>query len=229
MGHLNIISLFWLVLLVFYSRYLLKLDEKVRTRFLKVQLSLTLLYNIGMLFVFPWKYPIELSTTSYFIVPIIVLLNIKSLKVWGVYTSILTGGIYFIAMLTVGNYLYGNYPAYSVYTSIYNHGALLSFAYVTLKTMEFRKSERIIIWIGIVFSAAWAYALRPIVTFTGRIFIYEVLDGLLIKTYFSNSLVIGYSIYYILLVGGLILSANMVHSLSNKIYNPNQYKNLNSV
>jgi len=220
MGYLNIISFFWLLLLFFYSRYVLKQNEVVRNRFLKIQLLFVLLYNIGFLFVFPWKIPIELSTTSYFVVPIIVLFSIKYLKAWGVYASILTGSIYFIGMLLMGNKLYSNFPPYSVYTSLYNHGALISYAIITLKTAEFHKSERNIIWVGLGLSAAWALLLRPLVTFTGRIFIYIVLEADLINTYFPNNLKLGFIIYYPLLIVVLVFSANVVHLLNRKLKKP---------
>jgi len=221
MGHLNLISLLWIIFLFFYIKFISKKDEEIRNRFLKVQLLLVLLYNIGILFVFPWKLPVELSTSSYFVVPIIAIFNIKYLKAWGVYASVLTGFLYFIAMLSIGNTLYGDFPSYSVYTSLYNHGALLTYAYITLSTTRIYKSERIIIWLGIIFSAVWAILLRPINAFTGRVFIYEVLYGYAIKDYFPNNLIVAYIIYYILLVIALVLSANAVHLLNNKINKQN--------
>jgi len=218
MGILNIVSLLWLIVLFFYSNYVLKQNEKVQSKFLIAQLSLAFLYNVVMFALKPWKFPIELSTVSYFVVPMIVFLNIKPLKVWAVYASLLTAGVYFLGMLFIGQTLYGNFPAYSVYTSIYNHGALISFAYITLHTTKFQKQERFIIWGGIVFSAAWALLLRPFVTFTGRIFILIVLDADLISAKFPNHLTIGYIIYYIVFVILLYVSSNMVHSLSTIFY-----------
>ncbi len=221
MGHLNLISLIWLTFLFFYVKFISKKDEATRDRFLKAQLLLVLLYNIGILFVFPWKLPVELSTSSYFVVPIIVLFNIKYLKAWGVYASILTGFVYFVAMLTIGNFLYADFPPYSVYTSMYNHGALLTYAYITLSTTRIYKSERIIIWLGIILSAIWALILRPFNAFTGRIFIYEVLNAYFVKDFFPNNMTISYIIYYIFLVTILLLSANVVHLLNNKINKQN--------
>ncbi len=217
MENINLISFFWLIILFFYVIFVSKQNEVIRNRFLKVQLLLVLVYNIIMLFVVPWKLPVELSTISYFVVPIIVIFNISFLKVWGVYASIISGFAYFLAILIMGNKLYGDFPPYAVFTSLYDHGALVAFAFITLSTTSFYKSERIVIWIGIVAAAVWALLLRSINAFTGRIFIYEVLDGVIIRDYFSNNLVIGYIVYYILLVILLILSANMVHILSNKL------------
>ena len=218
MGHLNVISLFWLIVLIYYSRYVIKQEEHIRNRYLKIQLSIVLGYNIAMLFVFPWKLPVELSTVSYFVVPLIMLFNIKKLQGWGVYSAILAGVVYYLAMIIIGNKLYADYPAYSVYTSIFNHGALLSYAYIMLSTVEFKKSDRYIIWIGIILSALWAQLLRPHVVFAFRIFIYEVLDGLFVKTYFPNHLTIGYVGYYVWLVLALYFSASIVHSLSKRLY-----------
>jgi len=218
MGHLNIISFFWIIILLFYSRYVIKQKEITRSRFLKIQLLILLVYNIGIIIIFPWKIPVELSTVTYFIVPIIVLFDLSGLKAWGVYSSIISGVVYFAAMIVIGNYLYEDYPAYGVYAAIYSHGVLLSYAYITLSTAKIQKSERMVIWIGIIFSVAWALFLRPFVIFEARIFIYEVLDGLFIKTYFPENLTFGYIIYYILFVITLYLSANIVHLLNQKLY-----------
>lgn len=218
MGYYNVISLLWIVLLFFYIKYVSKLDEETRNKFLKIQILLVLLYNIGQLIVFPWKFPIEFSTTSYFVVPIIVLFNIDKLKGWTVYASVFIGVIYFLGMIVAGNYMYSHFPVYSVLTSIFNHGSLLSYGIITLMTSSFDKSDRYIIWIGITLSAAWAYLLRPFVTFTGRVFIYEVLDGALIKSFLPNNLVFGYILYYLILIPSLVLSANFVHSLNRKLY-----------
>ena len=218
MGHLNVISFLWLIILWFYIKYVLKQEEEARSKYIKIPLLFVLLYNVTLFFVLPWKFPVELSTTSYYIVPIIVLFGIKKLNVWGVYASVVSGVIYFLAMLIYGNGIYSTYPPYSVYTAIFNHGALLSYAIITLKTVKFEKSERHIIWIGIILSAGWALLLRPYVKFTFRIFIYEVLDGLIVRTYLGNNLIFGYIIYYIVLVTTLILSANMVHKLSRVLY-----------
>ncbi len=121
-------------------------------------------------------------------------------------------------MIILGNYLYEDYPAYGVYAAIYNHGALLSYAYITLSTTKIRKSERMVIWIGIIFSATWALLLRPFVIYDARVFIYDVLDGLFVRTYFSENLTFGYIIYYILFVITLFISANIVHLLNQKLY-----------
>ena len=217
MGHLNIISFFWIIILIFYSRYVIRQKETTRSRFLKIQLLIILVYSIGIVIIFPRRIPVELSTVAYFIVPIIVLFNLSGLKAWGVYSSIISGVIYFAAMIILGNYLYEDYPAYGVYAAIYNHGALLSYAYITLSTTKIRKSERMVIWIGIIFSATWALLLRPFVIYDARVFIYDV-DGLFVRTYFSENLTFGYIIYYILFVITLFISANIVHLLNQKLY-----------
>ena len=218
MGHLNIISFFWIIILVFYSRYVIKQKEITRYKFLKIQLLILLVYNIVIIIIFPWKIPVELSTVAYFIVPLIVLFNLSGLKAWGIYSSLLSGFIYFAAMIIIGNYLYEDYPAYGVYAAIYGHGVLLSYAYITLSTVKIQKSERMVIWIGIILSVAWALLLRPSVIFEARIFIYEVLDGLFIRTYFPENLTFGYIIYYILFVIALFLSANIVHLFNQRLY-----------
>ena len=218
MGYYNIITFIWMMVLFVYSRKLLKIDPKIRERFLKGQILLVFLYNIAMLFVFPAKIPIELSTTSYFVVPIIVLFNIRYLKSWSVYTSIIMGFVYFTGMILMGQTLYGHFPPYSVLTSLFNHGTLMAYAYITLHTTKFYKKERYTIWIGIIVSASWALLMRPFITLKIRIFIYEVLDGEMARYFFPDNLRLSLIIYYVLFVITLYLSSNVVHLLSNRIY-----------
>ena len=116
-------------------------SQKIRDTFLKIQLIIVLLYNLGIIIVFPYKVPVEFSTLAYFIVPIIVLFNIKELKIWAVYAALLAGLGYYFSMILYGNTLYGHFPVYSVVTSLFNHGSLLAYALITLGTHNFKKTE----------------------------------------------------------------------------------------
>ena len=217
MGYLNVVSFFCLILFILEMRYLLKVDKNKRDLVLKIQLLLVLGYNIAIHIIQWGKTPVEFSTVTYFVVPVIVLFNFDKVKNWAVYSSLLSGFFYYVSMILFGQYLYGHFPAYSVYTSIFNHGTVLTFAIVSLMTIEFKRSDRYIIWIGLALNCIWSLSLRPIVNHPGRIFIYEILDANVVKHFLPNNLGIGLPIYYVLLILVLYYSASLVHGLNTKM------------
>ena len=219
MNHLNLISFICLIFFIVFIKVIMRKPVKVRDTFLKLQLLIVLLYNIGIIIIFPYKVPVEFSTLSYFLVPIIVLFNIKDLRIWAVYTALLSGGIYYVSMILYGTTLYGHFPVYSVITSLFNHGSLLAYALVSLGNNEFKISESRIIRYGLLLNAAWALAIRQIVLHPGRIFIYEILDGWLVTTFFPNMLYVSYPVYYICLVYILYSSPKLIFNL-NKLLKP---------
>jgi hypothetical protein len=217
MGYLNIIATICLLGFMIYTKYLVKQNPDRQRYFLKIQLFIVLLYNIGIIIIFPQKIPVEFSTIAYFIVPIIMLFDIKEFEIWAVYASLLAGIGYYVSMILYGTALYGDFPTYSWTTSIYNHGALLSFSIVKLRTTTYSRQESYIIWIGLSIIAIWSLTLRPVVTQPGRIFIYEILDGKIVSSFFPNMQIIMYPIYYILLVFGLYKSPFILLKLNEKL------------
>lgn len=218
MDHLNELSIVLVIGMVFYVRFLLHTTPKTRTTLIHVQLFLTLLYNVGILFVIPGKVPVELSTVAYFVIPTIVFLNLTKIDNWAVYSAVMAGGIYYLAMVVFGTRIYGDYPPYSVYTSLFNHASVLTYAIVTLKLKPFPKQDRYIIWIGLALSIVWALLIRPVVTHTGIIFIYEILDASIVSLYFEHLVPFSTIGYYILLAVFLYTSSNLVHWLSKALY-----------
>lgn len=174
----------------------------------------------------PGKIPVELSTVAYFIVPLTILFNIKKLKIWAVYSALLSGIIYYSAMILYGTQIYSDYPPYTVYMSLYNHGALLTYSYITLMNTMFYKKDCYIIWAGIVFSILWALALRPLVIVTKRVFIYDVLDAFWAYKYFPDLLVVAVPIFYILFAAFIYFSVSSVYIL-NKVVNKSQSQSTN--
>ena len=213
MNNLDLVSFICLILFFIFIKVIMRKPVKVRDTFLKVQLLIVLIYNIGIIIVFPYKVPVEFSTLSYFLVPIIVLFNIKELRIWAVYTALLSGVIYYISMILYGTTLYGHFPVYSVVTSLFNHGSLLAYALVSLGNYEFKKSESKIIRFGLLLNAGWALSIRQLVLHPGRIFIYEILDGWIVTTFFPNMLYVFYPIYYVSLVYVLFMSPKVIFGL----------------
>lgn len=226
MNHLNMLSSLVLIFHFLLIHFLLKQSKKTQQIVLKIQLLLVLIYSIGYMLMIPGKIPVELSTVAYFIVPLTILFGIKKLKIWAVYSALLSGIIYYSAMILYGTQIYSNYTPYTVYMAIYNHGALLTYSYITLATTMFYKKDRYIIWIGIMFSILWALAIRPLVIVTKRIFIYDVLDAFWAYKYFPDLLIVAVPIFYILFAVFVYYSVNSMYIL-NKVINKSQNKNTN--
>ena len=212
MSNLNLLSAICLILFVVYIYIMIHKSEKIRNTLLKIQLFIVFGYNIFVIIQFPYKIPVEFSTVSYFLVPLIVLFNIKSLRIWAVYSALLSGLGYYGSMILFGDILYGHFPAYSVFTSLFNHGSLLAYAFINLATMKFKRGESRVIWIGLTINAVWSSLIKPIVLHPGRIFIYEILDANLVRSFsFTNEyLVLFVPIYYVLFVYTLYKSPHMV-------------------
>ena len=226
MNHLNMLSSLVLIFHFLLIHFLLKLSRKKQQIVLKIQLLIVLIYSIGYMIMIPGKIPVELSTVAYFIVPLTILFGIKKLKIWAVYSALLSGIIYYSAMMLFGTQIYSDYPPYTVYMAMYNHGALLTYSYITLSTTMFYKKERYIIWIGIILSILWALAIRPLVIVTKRIFIYDVLDAFWAYEYFPDLLVVAVPLFYILFAAFIYSSVNSMYVL-NKVINKSHSKNTN--
>ncbi len=226
MNHLNILSSLVLIFHFLLIFFLLKQSKKTQQIVLKIQLLPVLIYSTGYMIMIPGKIPVELSTVAYFIVPLTILFGIKKLKIWAVYSALLSGIIYYSAMILFGTKIYSDYPPYTVYMAIYNHGALLTYSYITLSTTIFYKKDRYIIWIGIIFSILWALALRPLVIVTKRIFIYDVIDAFWAYKYFPDLLVVAVPLFYILFAAFIYFSVNSMYVI-NKVINKPQSKNTN--
>ena len=226
MNHLNMLSSLVLIFHFILIHFLLKLSIRKQQIVLKIQLLIVLIYSIGYMIMIPGKIPVELSTVAYFIVPLTILFGIKKLKIWAVYSALLSSIIYYSAMVLFGTLIFSDYPPYTVYMAMYNHGALLTYSYITLNTTIFYKKDRYIIWIGVILSILWALAIRPLVIVTKRIFIYDILDAFWAYKYFPDLLVVAVPIFYILFGAFVYFSVNSIYVL-NKLINKSQSKNTN--
>lgn len=214
MPNLNLLSIIVLIVMVLYIRYMIKQEDKMRERILKIQLIPVLLYNIGIHIVQWGKLPVEFSTINYFIITIIVLTGIKKLEVWAVYAAFMAGFFYFLLMVLFGDSVYGHFPPYSVYTSLYNHGSLVSYAIIKLATTPYERNQRLILWGGLGFCIVWALALQPFVNPViqpGRIFVYEILYAYLVRYTIPATIPWGYPLYYIGLYLFLDISTRAVY------------------
>lgn len=215
MAHLNLISIICLLLFIYYIKVMLTKTEKIRNTLLNIQLLIVLIYNVIIIIVFPFKVPVEFSTLSYFVVPFIALFNIKDLKLWSAFSALLAGGGYYFSMVVYGNGLYGNFPAYSIVTSLFNHGSLLAYALITILTVDINKNDKYILAGGVAFNCIWALILRPFVLHPGRVFILEILDANFVKTFFPNYLLVGIPIYFIVVVGLVYFTMKWMYAMND--------------
>lgn len=217
MGFLNILSVFCVLIFFIYTRYLLSKPKEIQYKVIKIQLFLVLMYNLVIHIIVPTKIPIELSTISYFVVPIILYFNIKKLNVWAVYAAFTSGFFYYVSMILAGDTMYGDFPIYSYSTSLFNHGTLIVYSLIVARDIRFRSKEIHIIHLGLLLTMIYALLMRPIITHPGRIFIYMILDAELVKTYFLSIKYVMYPIYYILFGLYLYFSGYVVFLLNRML------------
>lgn len=220
-GFLNILSIFCVVIIYIYTRFLLSKSKEIQYKVIKIQLFFVLLYNVVIHIVVPTKIPIELSTISYFVVPIILYFNIERLHIWAVYAAFTSGFFYYVSMIIAGDAMYGNFPIYSYSTSLFNHGTLIVYSIIVAKDIRFKHKEIHIIHLGLILTMIYALLMRPIITHPGRIFIYMILDADLVRSNFLHIKNIMYPIYYLWL-GLYIYFSGYVVFLLNKVLIPKE-------
>ncbi len=229
MTHLNLISVFCLLLFMFYIKVMLTKPERFRNTFLNIQLLIVLVYNIFIIIVFPFKVPVEFSTLSYFVVPFIALFKIKDLKLWSAFSALLAGGGYYFSMISYGNGLYGDFPVYSILTSLFNHGSLLAYAIITILTIDINKNDKYILAGGVAFNCIWALLLRPFVLHPGRIFIFEILDAYVVHTYVPYIKFLMIPLYFVIAISMVYLTMKLMYMMNSwykkkEISNKQEYK-----
>jgi len=213
---LNIFSLFVLLCIIVGANKLKSIEDTKKRKIVKILLFMVLSYNV-LHIVLTSKIPVEFSTVSYFIVPLIVILNLDFLKVWTIYASLMAGTLYYLTMVLVGGTIYHYYPYMSVYTSLFCHGSLLLYGLIELRTVSLQEKERYKLIVGLILMAAWAMYIRPQVTLSSRIFIYEIIDAKIVKSVFQYSSWLILSLYYSILVYLLAQSTRIVIKLNQMV------------
>lgn len=215
---LNAFSILVYIAITFSIFKVSRQDPKFQDKIVKLLSFTVLVINIFLFAKNPWKIPVEFSTVSYFVVPLILLMNMKRLEVWAVYSSIMSGFFYYLTMITTGGAIYNTYPYISVYTSLFCHGSLYFIGMLKLKTILYDEKKSYKIIIGNLFILAWAIYIRPDITLQSRIFIYEIIDGDLVRAFTSSYLWIYLPVYYVLL-------SYLVYKSSKGLYKFNKFLN----
>ena len=163
--------------------------------------------------------PVEFSTVAYFVVPAILLLNQKQAQSWAAYSGLMAGFFYYMAMIIAGGPIYSAEPPYEIYISMFCHGALYVCGFVTVGTQLCAEKDKYQLIFGVFYVAIRAILLRPLATGTNRLLIYLLLDGALIKRFFSpESFPVILPIYYILIILFVLLSIKGFFKSNQKQY-----------
>lgn len=171
------------------------------------------------------RIPAEFSTVAYFIVPIILLFNLKRSQSWAAYSGLMAGFFYYMAAIVLGGRIYAEYPPYDIYISMFCHGVLYLCGLVTIGTRPWPSKDGYRLALGIACVAVRALLLRPYVIGAENMFIYMLLDGDLIKWLFPKTLWAALlPVYYGVAILLVLLTIRSFYKLSHR-----QYKRLASL
>lgn len=210
---------------IIYLVFQISVEDKRTQKRVIVVLSIALLVLNGTkLLLDHSRIPVEFSTISYFIVPIILLLRLKFLEIWAVYSAVMAGLFYYITIMVTGGNTYELYSHANIYTSLFCHGSLFFLGLLKLRTTTYNMRYSFILIIGNILVLAWALYIRTEISFTERIFIYELIDGVFVNQLVSSNVYIFKSIYYILLSYLIFKSSKIIYGVNEYLFNRNPSK-----
>lgn len=216
---LNTFSLLVLFFIIYAASNTVKQNKINQKRIIKTLAVLVLSFNIYHIIDSPTSIPVEFSTVTYFVAPIIILLNIKRLEVWAIYSSIMAGFFYYLTMISVGGNVYELYSPINVYTSLFCHGSVFFIAIVKLKTNTYNSKDYLMLLIGNAIIVIWALYIRSEFPITGRLFIYELTDAVHIKNATDTYLWIFLPLYYVTLGYLVYWSSKYIFKLNKRFHN----------
>ena len=195
------------------SYRLCKCSEHTRKVVLQVLCSLLLGGNLfRYTFAYPFiigevHIPVEFSTVAYFAVPFILLVNRKRSRSWAAYSGLMAGFFYYMTMIILGGRIYGTYPPYDIYISMFCHGTLYLCGLVTIGTRHCYARDGYKLALGVAYVSTRALLLRPYVLHAENLFIYKLLDGDLIKLHFPQATWdIALPVYYVIAIVIVLLT-----------------------
>ncbi len=217
---LNTFSIIMFVGITTFVLKVSKLETIKQNKIIRILSLLLLIVNAPKLLRSPMDIPVEFSTVTYFIAPLILLLNIKKIEIWAIYSSLMAGFFYYLTMITVGGNVYSHYSPINIYISLFSHGTLLFMGLLKLKTTMYNEKEYYKLIIGNLLILSWAIYIRPKITSPGRIFIYEIIDANLVNSLPSQYSWLFIPVYYLLI-------SYLVCKTSKWIFKLNKFSNIN--
>lgn len=125
--------------------------------------------------------PAEFSTVAYFVVPAVLLVRRSRWTSWAAYSGVMAGFFYYLTVIALGGFIYGAQPPLEIYLSMLNHAAVYFLGLVTMGERLFRPQAKGRILLGLLCVALNALALRAFVPDPGQVFIYMLLDGVVVR------------------------------------------------
>lgn len=222
---LNVFALIVVIGILYFVFLLVKEDKHIQRKAIVIISLLMLLINGIKLLLEPSLIPVEFSTIAYYVVPVIMLLNVKFLEIWAVYSAVMAGLFYYITVMVTGGNTYELYSHANIYISLYCHGSLLFLGLLKLTTIKYNIRYSFILVVGNLLVLIWALYIRQEIVVTERIFIYELIDGVFVDQIISSNILIFKGIYYILLTFVIYKSSKMIYGVNRLLYNGKTHNN----
>jgi len=212
---INAFSIISLLVILYSLKLIISQPTKKQQKIFRILLSLVFLLNAYQIYKNPHDIPVEFSTVTYFSTSIIVLLNIKFLRVWAMYSALMSGFFYYLTMILNGGAIYHLYEPLNIYKSLFSHGVMLLYGLYMLRTIEFKKRPYLLM-LGNLMIVSWAIYIRPQITINTRLFIYELIDAVHVKSISDSFQVLYVSMYYVVLVITVFYAINLIFKLNSR-------------
>lgn len=203
---------------------LCKCSVSTRTKLIRILCLTLLIFNLCRYTLSPLlgngiKIPVEFSAVAYFAVPTILLTVKKRFQSWAAYSGLMAGFFYYMTMIAAGGSIYNTYPPYDIYIAMFCHGTLYLCGFVTIGTQRCSSKDGYKLFGGIAYVAANAIVFRPLVKGTGRLFIYELMDGVYVKQLLPQNIwYLALPGYYIVLACLVLLTIRGFFRLNSSMY-----------
>ena len=214
----NLLAIIGVVLMFFIIRYLL--NVKYGELILKIVSIGIFVFKTGQYIVLNMMgditIPVEISSISYFMVPVILTFGIKKLYHIASFFGMLAGlGFYFFYILfgfTLEPYL----TLAQVLTGIFCHTYLFTTGFYLFKKYDFSKTKSWTIWAVILGMIAFALSFYSL-TVTGITFIYWIINPQFLYIFSSTILnILILLVYYAFLIFAFSMSIKLFYNLNQK-------------
>jgi len=91
--------------------------------------------------------PIEYSTITYFVLPLVILFNIEDWKRAFAFMGLLSSSTYLVSFFLTGQIIYENNGLYNTVQGFINHSVLLGISFPIMREKPFKNTNKLI-WIG---------------------------------------------------------------------------------
>jgi len=222
----NVISWIGIVLAVFYIKFLDSKPEKMK--YLKIICWILLIYKIGQYTYLSitqgFTYPVEISTVTYFVFTIVVVIGKEKLYSIASFFGMLSGFGYFTYYSILGYMATFHLGLYDLIIAIFSHGVLFAGGVYLSKIYRFAKNYKYYIYLVLALmlvNAAFYY--RDIDSSTN--FIFLVVKPTYLNLFENNLFNIGIKILFYVAWACFILVCTKLFYLFNRHYHHDEIPN----